>query len=120
MFSTIKVNPEEKVRRETVEEYLRRGGSVTKCPSKRAVQSLEGAAVIDGVTFSIITGESEAVPQLNRVSLAQYDMGMTEAIRPYHHLAWRDIERESAPAEARAAMEHRPIDADEIDYTEIN
>lgn len=117
MFSFTKRNSEEGIRRETVEEYLQRGGQVTKCPSKRAVQSLDGAAVIDGVTFSIITGSSEAVPQLNRVSLAQYDMGMQEAIQPYHHLAWRDIERESAPIAARHAMEYRVSDADEIDYT---
>ena len=104
--------------KQTVEEYLRDGGTITKCAPKRAGQVLEGALVIDGETFSVIPSGTEAVPQMNRVSLAQYDMGLSEAIQPYHHLAWRDIEREQAPREVRARWDGRWAEPDEIDYTE--
>lgn len=108
----------EGIRKQTVEEYLHSGGTVTKCAPKRARQVLDGALVIDGETFSVIPSGTEAVPQLNRVSLAQYDMGLSEAIQPYHHLAWRDIEREQAPREVRARWDGRWAEPDEIDYTE--
>lgn len=110
----------EKVHKQTVEEYLRDGGKITKCPSKRAAQVMEGALVIDGETFSVIPSGTEAVPQMNRVSLAQYDMGMQEAIQPYHHLAWRDIERESAPSVVRKQWDGRWAEPDEIDMVEYD
>lgn len=106
------------IHRETISEYLQRGGVITRCESKRASQTLEGAMVVDGTTISVITGGTELVPQFTRATVEHYDKGMSEAIQPYHHLAWRDIERESAPAEVRHAMEHVVHDADEIDYTE--
>jgi len=109
---------EQRIHRETVAEFLARGGTITRCDAKRATQTLEGAAVIDGITISVITGGTEVIPQFARSTVEHYDKGMSEAIQPYHHLAWRDIERESAPAAARYAMEQVTHDADEIDYTE--
>lgn len=109
---------ESKVYRESIEEYLRRGGKITKCPPKSAQRMIEGSLVLDGETFSVIPAGAEAVPQMNRVSLAQYDKGLEEAIRPPHHLAWRDIERETAPTVVRKLWDGRSVDADEIDYVE--
>lgn len=104
--------------KQSVEEYLLAGGRITKCPAGRAVQVLEGSMVIDGETFSFIPAGTEAVPQMTKSTLEQYDRGMAQAIRPYHHLAWQDIARETAPSEARRQWERRLIDADEIDYVE--
>lgn len=117
-YSTDTSSNESLVRKETIDEYLHRGGTITRCPSKSARQMIEGSLCVDGETFSVIPSGTEAVPQLNRVSLSQYDKGLSEAIQPYHHLAWRDIEREQAPREVRKQWEGRHADADEIDYTE--
>lgn len=112
------INEERQIHRETISEFLARGGKITRCVPKRATQTLEGATVIDGMTISVITGGAEAVPQFTRATVEHYDKGMKEAIQPYHHLAWRDIERESVSADVRHAMEYVSADADEIDYTE--
>jgi len=112
------VKEEVQIHRETVSEFLARGGTITRCDPKRATQTLEGAMVVDGMTISVITGGAEIVPQFARSTVEHYDKGMAEAIQPYHHLAWRDIERESVSTEVRHAMEHVAPDADEIDYTE--
>lgn len=109
--SSAKETPE--IHRETVREFLARGGTITRCAAKRATQTLEGAMVIDGMTISVITGGTEIIPQFTRATVDQYDRGLTEAIQPYHHLAWRDIERESVPSSARSAMETVMADADE-------
>jgi hypothetical protein len=116
-FFSASVSPIDESRlthKQTVEEYLASGKRITQCPPRRAIQSLDGAAVIDGYTISTITVGSEAIPQLNRVSVKHYDDGLAEAIQPLHHLAWQDIERESVPSSARFAMDYRPADADEI------
>lgn len=110
---------EQTIRHETVEEFLSRGGKITKCPAKRALQSLEGALVVDGETFSIIPGGTEAIPAMTRATVEQYDRGMSEAVRPYHHLAHHDIAREAAPRAVRrqwASRDGRAEDADWTDY----
>jgi hypothetical protein len=104
---------ERQIHRETMAEFLARGGKITRCDAKRATQTLDGAAVIDGMTISIITGGSEAIPQFTRATVEHYDKGMRDAIRPYHHLAWHDIERESMPSDARRSMEYVTHDADD-------
>lgn len=112
--SSVAVDESRIIHKQTVEEYLAAGNKITKCPPRRAVQTLDGSAVIDGYTISTITVGSEAIPQLNRVSVKHYDAGLAEAIQPQHHLAWRDIERESVPSAARFAMDYRVADADEV------
>lgn len=104
-------------RRETVEEFLARGGIVQRCPTKPAVSQLEGSVRVDGVTYTTIPGATEAIPQMSRSTLASYDKGLPEAIQPPQFVVWNEIARESMPGEIRQRLDCRLPDADEWDYT---
>lgn len=106
------------IHRETMDEFLARGGTIQRCPPRVAHSELEGTIRVDGATYTAIPGGTEAIPQMNRISVESYDRGVAEAIQPPQYLSWNDIARESVSGELRQRMDYRQADADELDYTE--
>lgn len=103
-------------RHETPEEFLRRGGRVTRCAANTAAMQFDGTAVVDGYVISSLGEESDVVPQIARASVEHYDKQYADAIRPVTYLLRREQE---ATIVARTLRSHRMAGSTQIDTGEL-
>lgn len=99
-------------RTETLEEFLRRGGKVTKCPPVKAATNVSGAFSVEGEVCITALGEPEYIPNYV-VSEATYVAAQYDRPDVLISHAWREVERQSLPRDLGIMTETRIADSDE-------
>lgn len=93
------------IEKETVEMFLARGGSITRCPSKPALGPMmyTPTIMVDGHTLPIGTVGHDYIPNFVR-DLASYDIAQSEVLTPEQDgsamVVRHDARRSAAPAVA--------------------
>lgn len=103
---------------ETLEQFLARGGKITKCPPKNADMCIPGSTYIDGGVFITAIGEQEYIPNYV-VSEPTYAAAQNDRPDILLASAWREKEIESLPLAIREVATSRKADADEWNGDEL-
>ena len=103
---------------ESIEQFLRRGGKITKCDPKPAADSISGAFQVDGEICVTALGDQEYIPNYV-VSQATYDASQFDQPDALLEPVVRESELQAMPTAIRSLAQTRLPDATEWNGDEL-